>query len=144
MPVEPNLYDDAKLAEMRASQEDPLVQYIIVRKSLLKTMSRGKLGAQIGHAVGMHLLRYHHLKPMILKDGDKVANTDAWIKQSFRKVVLVANDSKWEKIKEELDCFVVKDAGLTEVDPGTETVIALWPMLRRKAPKLIQKLQVLK
>lgn len=37
-----------------------------------------------------------------------------------------------------------KDAGLTEVDPGTETVMALWPMRKSERPPLVKRLQTLK
>jgi len=63
---------------------------------------------------------------------------------SYRKATLVADDKEWEKLKEQLWCFVVKDAGLTEVDPGTETVMALWPMRKSEVPKLVKRLQTLK
>jgi peptidyl-tRNA hydrolase len=75
---------------------------------------------------------------------EKLHQLDQWRQNSFRKVVLRANDKEFEKIKAELECFVVRDAGLTEVAPGSETVIALWPMKKSEVPKLIQRLQVLK
>ena len=59
---------------------------------------------------------------------DKIARLEIWHKESYRKVILKADDKEWEKIKEELYCFVVKDAGLTEINAGEETVLGLWPI----------------
>ena len=153
MVVEKNLYDDEALAKMRAEQEDPYVQYIIINKDL--EMGCGKIAAQVGHGCGMHILKYNFLDNIInygdshqLTDQEitEVENTIYWIKESFRKIVKVAHKKEFEKIKEliEVDCFVVKDAGLTSVEPGSETVIVLWPIKRSLCPKIIQKLQLLK
>lgn len=150
MPVEPNQFDDEQLAEIRKNQPDPIVHYLIVRKSL--GMGAGKIPAQCSHATKMLMLRYHS----ILKDYpslsltemhtyDPLLNiTEEWINTSFRTVVLVADDKQWEKIKEEVRVFLVKDAGLTEVAAGSETVLSTWPMYKSQAPKIIQKLQTLK
>lgn len=155
MPVEDNLYDDEKLATIRKDQEDPLVMYFVVRKEL--DMTPGKLAAQCSHAAQMIVIRWYELmyKPLILKDpkegineqGLKQAGKEllmaAWLRESFRKVVLKASDKEFEKIKVELDCFVVKDAGLTQVDPGSETCLVLWPIKKSTRPKIIKRLQVL-
>jgi len=152
MPIEPNPYDRPDLLDLRKNQGDPIVLYIIVRKSL--GMDVGKIAAQVGHGVGMLLGRYHVLadgldhdlwaKDFIEEATRKVLITSEWLKTSYRKVVLEANDKDWERLKEQLDVFLVKDAGLTEVDPGSETVLIPWPMKKSEAPKIIQRLQVLK
>jgi PTH2 family peptidyl-tRNA hydrolase len=150
MPIEPNPFDDAKLAEIRAGQEDPIVQYFIVRKDI--PMSVGKIGAQIAHGAEMFVFRYKELssltrqllKQNLADENERVELTERWVNQSFRKVVLGGKLKDFEKIKSELLVFVVKDAGLTEVEPNTETVIATWPMLRSKCPKVLSRLQVLK
>jgi peptidyl-tRNA hydrolase, PTH2 family len=147
MPTEPNPFDDKKLAQIRADQSDPIVQYYIVREDV--PMSVGKVCAQIAHGAQMFLFGYFELKskstaipwggaPML-----KVEITDKWRAGSFRKVVLKGDTKEFEKIKEELDVFVVRDAGLTEIDPGTETVLVTWPMLKSKQPKVLARLQVL-
>jgi PTH2 family peptidyl-tRNA hydrolase len=150
MPIEPNPYDRPDLLDLRKNQGDPIVLYIIVRKSL--GMDVGKIAAQVGHGVGMLLGRYHDFESlqMVIDREYLVANrwkidiTKEWLASSYRKVVLEANDKDWERLKEQLDVFLVKDAGLTEVDPGSETVLIPWPMKKSEAPKIIQRLQVLK
>lgn len=69
-----------------------------------------------------------------------------WRRTSFRKVTLGADEKEWAKVKasQELTYQVVRDAGLTEVEPGSETVMAVWPMHKSQAPKVLKRLQVLK
>lgn len=63
----------------------------------------------------------------------KVFVTEEWLATSYRKVVLRADDKEWERLKAELWCFLVRDAGLTEVESGSETVLVLWPMRKSEA-----------
>ena len=148
MPVLNNPHDDSELAAIRSSQEDPLVQYYIVRKSL--DMSAGKIGAQCAHAAQIFMLHYMGMIKEFATVGphggwrhNEFKKIQKWLDGSFRKVVLKARDSKFEKVKEELNCFVVKDAGLTQVETGSETVLVLFPVKKSEAPALIQRLRVL-
>lgn len=146
MPVEPNHFDDAALAEIRKTQEDPIVHYLIVRKSL--NMGPGKIAAQCSHASKMLILSYVEFKqfknPISEENYKLYTITKEWLEKSFRTIVLVADDKQWEKIKEDVRVFVVRDAGLTEVPEGSETVLSTWPMYKSQAPKIIKKLQTLK
>ena len=143
MPVENNPHDNEQLAAIRANQEDPLVQYFVVRKDL--DMSPGKMAAQVAHGAQMTAFKYFEYKFMP-EDIGKSVKADmflTWMNESFRKVVLKADLKQFNKVKEELDCFLVRDAGLTEVESGSETVLALWPMKKSSAPKVIQRLRVM-
>lgn len=113
MPVEPNPYDRPDLLDLRKDQEDPIFLYFVVRKSV--SMTPGKLAAQIGHAMGMLMGRYYELMmDDALKigcpdpeDDPKVLVTTDWLATSYRKATLVADDKEWEKLKEQVWCFVV-------------------------------------
>ncbi len=155
-----NPYDNPARAKARREQEDPWVMYLIVRESL--GMSAGKAAAQVGHAVGMlygTFMKRHEDMLFMSKHWDparhpatdaqlqKMASVhqfDSWMQDSFRKIVLRAKDGQWEKLKEQLECYVVRDAGFTEVAPGSETVIGLWPMRKSQRPDILKRLQVLK
>lgn len=152
----------------RASQADPIVMYLIVKESL--GMSPGKTAAQCAHASQMLTLKYFHEKTRqaevsslwvrfrkIVSDfftksempkeqlEQKLDLFENWLDTSFRKVTLRANDHQFERMKKEVPThIVVIDAGLTEIDPGSETVLGLWPMHRSTCPKYLTKLQVLK
>jgi PTH2 family peptidyl-tRNA hydrolase len=150
MPVEPNPFDDEKLIQIRESQEDPIVQYYIVRTDI--PMSIGKVCAQIAHGAQMFAFTYierlaqyiaNQLTNPNLEYNSKLELTKKWKEGSFRKVVLGGKAKDFEKLKKELDVFLVRDAGLTEVESGTSTVIVLWPMLKSTQPKFLQRLRVL-
>lgn len=155
--------------QARANQEDPIVMYLVVRESL--GMGVGKTAAQCAHASQMLLLKYVRwlsnnnlwgtLKTWIGKifhvwlgsdpDWDAHIHNDNWtplfrdwLQTSFRKVVLRADDKEWVKLKELPNHVIVIDAGLTEIAPGSETVIGFLPMRKSHVPKAIKKLQVLK
>lgn len=138
-----NKYDHPGAVKARKNQEDPWVLYLIVRESL--GMSTGKIAAQVGHAVGMVYDKHiHHLLNYAFGGyDDEVNNFKAWRNESFRKITLKADDKEWTKVKEQCECFVVRDAGLTQVKSGSETVIALFPQKKSLAPKIIRKLQIL-
>jgi peptidyl-tRNA hydrolase len=161
-------------AEARASQEDPIVMYLIVHESL--NMSIGKTAAQCAHASSMLMIEYFDLKTDSSKLHKKIVSDVSyqceegvypecdldkknyaemsrklsiygeWMKSSFRKVVLRASDKEWERLKEEFkdSSLIVRDAGLTEVAQGSETVIGLWPMRKSQVSKTVRRLQVLK
>lgn len=165
-------YDSAEAREERASQEDPIVMYLIVHESL--NMSIGKTAAQAAHAAQMLTLKYFSMKETSISlqkrmqpllnappEANEMAKLKAayiemsrplsifgeWLNSSFRKVVLRASDKEWAKLKEEFkdhNMVMVVDAGLTEIAAGSETFIGLWPMRKSQRPKLVQRLQVLK
>jgi PTH2 family peptidyl-tRNA hydrolase len=150
MPIEPNPFDDARLAKIRAEQGDPIVQYFIVRTDL--NMSIGKIGAQIAHGAEMFILRYTELKQVLncldnkyIRPNERIVGiVDDWLGSSFRKVVLGGKKKDFDKIISELNVFLVRDAGLTEVEPNSNTVIVTWPMLKSTQPKCLARLQTLK
>lgn len=141
MAIEYNPFDDERLAEIRKSQEDPVVQYYVVRTDI--PMSAGKIGAQIAHGAQMFAFAYMESLAKAITNP-KMDVVKKWLDGSFRKVVLGGKEKDFEKIKNELDVFLVRDAGLTEVDCGTETVLVTWPQLRSQCPKILKKLQTLK
>lgn len=138
----------------RADQANPIVMYLIVRESL--GMGVGKTAAQCAHASQMLLLQYVRAKFTHVEsqpDWDNHSSEaeyiwcdlfEEWLKTSFRKVVLKADDKEWVKLKELQNYIIVIDAGLTEIVSGSETVLGFFPMRKSEVPKVIKKLQVLK
>lgn len=149
------------------SEEDPIVMYLIVRENL--NMSVGKTSAQCAHAAQLLTVKYFNLKRLIsdIQKGSPHLSTDdqekqmatykniapyisifgEWMAHSYRKVVLRANDKEWARLKEECKDephTIVVDAGLTELQPNTETVMGLWPIRKSQVPKVVKRLQVLK
>jgi peptidyl-tRNA hydrolase len=81
-----------------------------VRPGVLRTA--GKAMAQAGHAA---------LMASDTLDRDTVA---AWRAAGCPGEVEEVDDDAWERLRARPDSVVVADAGLTQVEPGTETVIA--------------------
>lgn len=150
MAIEPNPYDSDALVAARASQDDPIKQYIIVRRDV--GMSWPKALAQVGHGIAMFDEGYNKLRERFKSFGPhggdrflKKEITDKWREESFRKITLAGKTKDFEKIKNDpnLSVFLVVDAGLTELEPGTETVMVTWPMRESNTPKVIKRLRAL-
>jgi hypothetical protein len=62
----------------------------------------------------------------------------AWRAAGAPGDVRVADLAHWSALRESPDTVVVADAGLTQVAPGTETVIAVAPL--PEAPRLVRDL----
>ncbi|MEE8167943.1 MAG: peptidyl-tRNA hydrolase Pth2 [Candidatus Hydrothermarchaeales archaeon] len=97
-------------------------QVIVVRGDL--KMSRGKTCAQVAHAS--------------LGSAEKVQEfrkewRAAWKREGQRKVVVKVEDEKtlFELLHQSkeagIPCYLVEDAGLTELEPGTTTTLGIGP-----------------
>ncbi len=96
-----------------------LKQIIVVRKDI--DMSLGKSIAQACHA---SIGSYEKTSQAIIK---------AWRGEGQKKVVIEVNSKKelkdlYKKAKDlGISCFLVKDAGMTELEPGTTTALGIGP-----------------
>ena len=112
---------------------------ILVRTDL--NMSVGKVAAQVGHAV----LGWY--KVAMMECPEKV---NQWELISWPKIVLkVDSEEQMDEMREQADQagiwnFIVQDAGRTEVDPGTKTVLAIGPDLNAKIDPITGSLALLK
>jgi peptidyl-tRNA hydrolase len=140
-------------SEKENAMSDPLVVYLIVRESL--NMGVGKIGVQCGHGIQKLLLHYFIVQVAKVKTHDEihlptyeeefVSLTSAWVKADSRKIAKPANDETFELIKNIYPHhFLVKDNGLTEVEPGSETLICLRPLYKSTVDKTIKQLPLLK
>lgn len=108
-------------------------QVIVVRKDL--NMSPGKTSAQVAHAsVGA------------LKNTDKKVR-EAWEMEGAKKVVLqVGTREELLEIKQNagrLPTSLVKDAGMTELPPGTITCLGIGPASEEEIDKITGSLKLL-
>lgn len=113
-------------------------QVIVVRTDL--GMSRGKTAAQVAHAS--------------LGSAEKAQEYaeewyDAWRREGQKKVVVKAKDERelyelYELSKGAgLPCYIVNDAGLTELPPGTTTTLGIGPAPDEKMDKVTGHLKLL-
>lgn len=115
-------------------------QVIVVREDI--KMSPGKLAVQVAHAsVGAIM------EPV----GDKVNEClTPWFDEGFRKIVLKVPGKKElyelmsKCLEQEVPYFVVKDFGLTELEPNTLTCIGIGPELNEKIDRITGNLRLWK
>jgi PTH2 family peptidyl-tRNA hydrolase len=112
-----------------------LKQVIIIRNDL--RMSKGKIAAQASHASVDCLLKSH--KDLV----------EEWRSQGMKKIILKADNleeiMQYKKQAEDakLAVCVIKDAGQTEVKPGTITCIGIGPDDEKKIDKITGHLSML-
>jgi len=115
-------------------------QVIVVREDL--KMSPGKLAVQVAHAsVGAIM------EPVYDRANETLR---PWFDEGFRKIVLRVPEKKElyelasECLEQKVPYFVVKDFGLTELEPNTLTCIGIGPELNEKVDKITGNLKLWK
>ena len=131
------------------TSDDQLFVYMIVNKVL--EMSSGKIGAQCGHAIQLLLLEQNRIARLVEKtdsENNILLRMEYWctryINGGFNKIVLGANPKEWAYIKDNYNPIIVTDAGRTEVEPGSETVMALWPLFKDERCNILSRMRLLK
>jgi peptidyl-tRNA hydrolase, PTH2 family len=111
-----------------------LTQYIIINNSL--GMGKGKIAAQASHA-SISVL-------------DKVSESIIveWKEQGMKKIVLKVNSTEelvnlFQKVKGELPCALIIDAGRTQIESGSKTCFACGPVDESKGNKYFKDLKLL-
>lgn len=110
-------------------------QVILVRQDL--KLSKGKLSVQVAHG---------SFEAGMKSDMNKL---EEWKNSGSKKVVLKVKDEKellhyFEEAKKAgLKTALIKDAGHTELEPGTKTVVAIGPDEENKIDSLTGKLKML-
>ena len=91
-------------------------------------MTAGKAAAQVGHAT--------MLLAAVLAAQERTVELDRWAADGYRCAVRTASAQHWARLAPEQQpdqtwyergVLAVRDAGFTEVAPGTVTVAAQWP-----------------
>lgn len=110
-------------------------QAIVVRKDL--KLGKGKMAAQVAHAsVGA-----------MKKAGRE--NVKRWESEGAKKVVLKIDglrklsNLRRKAVSARLPCFVVRDAGLTQIKKGTVTCIGIGPSEEKKIDEITKDLKLL-
>ncbi|RLF34441.1 MAG: peptidyl-tRNA hydrolase, partial [Thermoplasmata archaeon] len=106
-------------------KKDMVFEYkmVIVTREDLK-LSPGKLAAQVAHAAVSCVLDTKKQNPRWF---------NKWQKEGAKKaVVKVESEKDFYPLKEKAEqlkiaTYVVEDAGLTEIPPGTKTVLGIGP-----------------
>ncbi|NOY11649.1 MAG: peptidyl-tRNA hydrolase [Archaeoglobi archaeon] len=116
--------------------ESEYKQVIVVREDL--KLSRGKLAVQVAHAA------------IIGYEAADSRTREKWKMEGQKKIVLrVKNLEELMRVFEQarkagLPSGYVKDAGLTEIPPGTITAVVIGPEKEEKIDKITGSLPLLK
>ncbi len=101
---------------------DEYKQVIVVRTDL--EMSRGKLAVQVAHASVLAAFKTYNEKPEWFKK---------WWESGMKKIVLKVNNERElleiysNAMVKNLPVVLIKNAGLTELEPGTLTAVGIGP-----------------
>ncbi|MEE2758676.1 MAG: peptidyl-tRNA hydrolase Pth2 [Candidatus Thermoplasmatota archaeon] len=111
--------------------EDELTMVLVTRKDL--KLSKGKLAAQCSHAAVECALKAKRMYPKVL---------DTWRENGARKIVVSApNLDALKRLfgdaqNSGMVCYMVRDAGHTEIPAGTVTVVGIGPGSRDEIDSL--------
>ena len=110
--------------------------YLVVNADL--GMGKGKIAAQVGHVV--QLLTEKMLTEEMPSEkmlGEMSSSSgwllvyDEWKRHGIKKIVLKATEKQLlELIADHPDCVYIRDAGLTQIAPGSLTVVGFPPQLK--------------
>ncbi|MFH0817510.1 MAG: peptidyl-tRNA hydrolase Pth2 [Candidatus Micrarchaeota archaeon] len=114
------------------------MKQVIVTRSDLK-LGKGKLAAHVAHA---SLEGYKKAK---IRDPGVI---EQWESEGQKKVVVkVSTENEmlelYERAKRTIPCALIRDAGLTQIEPGTLTCIAIGPWKDEEVDKLTSELKLL-
>lgn len=113
-------------------------QIIAVRNDL--AMSKGKLAAQVAHASHSAAIKTMEHCPRWY---------DEWWGEGQKKVVVKVQSDKelytlYEDVRgAEIPCYLINDAGLTELAPGTTTALGIGPAPNHLLDKFTGHLKLL-
>ncbi|MFH1470152.1 MAG: peptidyl-tRNA hydrolase Pth2 [Candidatus Micrarchaeota archaeon] len=114
------------------------MKQVIVTRSDLK-LGKGKLAAHVAHA---SLEGYKKAKE---KDSETV---EEWERKGQKKVVVKVSSEQemlelYERAKRTVPCALIRDAGLTQIEPGTLTCIAIGPWDEELVDRFTKNLKLL-
>jgi peptidyl-tRNA hydrolase, PTH2 family len=117
---------------------DDYIMYILVNDDL--KMSKGKIGAQIGHVVEMITNKIY--KTNYLQDYDKnyKKKYQKYLNSGSKKIILKSTQKEMEIMMNYPDSIYIIDAGKTQVPVGSMTVMGFYPDDKNKEKFKIFKL----
>lgn len=120
------------------------VMYILVNEDI--KIGKGKLAGQVGHAVGTYFYRnfirkYNNEEVQLTKN--EINDIDEYM-QCQKKIILCCPQSKLEKLENENKYVVIRDKGLTQLEPNTLTCIniGIFDKDKNEVPEWIKQLKL--
>ncbi|MCX6778427.1 MAG: peptidyl-tRNA hydrolase Pth2 [Candidatus Micrarchaeota archaeon] len=115
-----------------------MAKQLIVTRTDLK-LGKGKLAAHVAHASLEGYKKVKSKNPQIIEE---------WESEGQKKVVVKIESERellelFEKIKNKIPCALIKDAGLTQIPPGTITALAIGPWDEKEIDEFTRHLKLL-
>jgi len=130
--------DDNYKQQMTRSTE--FTSYIIVNNDL--NMSKGKIASQSAHAI-LDVYRFLITNSIDKKGWENNGEKIVVLKASFIEIKQILEQySEYIPMKNKLNVFPVYDAGRTEVESGSLTVIATTPITEDVKPEILKSLKL--
>lgn len=133
-----NYEKDAKSQEIifdskshKISDYEP-VMYAFVNNDL--NMGKGKIAAQVGHAVG------RLIKKLIKRPTQEYID---WDQSFYKKIVLKATAIQMKELSEMDSAMAIHDAGRTQIPSGSLTVVAFPPRYQCNVPSCFSEYKLL-
>lgn len=110
-------------------------QVIVIRKDL--NMRKGKMVAQGSHAsLGAYLRTDNDARKKWMNEGQTKICVSVDSEEELQKIFALANDAK-------IPAAYIRDAGHTELEPGTATAVGLGPAENDALDQITGKLKLL-
>ena len=112
--------------------------YIIVNDDL--KMSKGKIASQVGHVVQIiieNIIGYYIDNKKNKESELYYDNYVKWKDGGSTKIVLKSNQQNIEKLIKLKGIEYIRDAGKTQIEPNSLTVIGFYPQSRNKINNII-------
>lgn len=111
-------------------------QVIVIRSDL--KLGRGKMAAHVAHASLSAYKKVERGHPDFAR---------AWEESGQKKVVVkVGSEGEllelFERVKREVPCELIRDAGLTQIEPGTLTALGIGPWKDAEIDKFTKDLKL--
>ncbi len=108
-------------------------QVVVVNNEL--KMGRGKICSQVAHA---------SLSAFLKTD---VKEREEWIKEGMKKIILKGDKKTivllFNKLKRKFPCSLIKDAGKTQIKPGSITALGIGPIKSKEIDVYIKEMKLL-
>ena len=112
-------------------------QAIVIRSDL--GMGKGKLAAQVAHASLEAFEKTRKERPEWVSLWEESGKANIVLKVANRKELM----ELYRKVKAELPAVLIKDAGLTQVRPGTATCFGVGPAPSDRIDRYLSHLKLL-
>lgn len=113
------------------TNNEPICMYILVNDDL--KMGKGKIASQVGHVVGLiteEIIRksYESVKGV----PDSYSRYMIWKSTGYTKIILKATEKQILNLIEHPESIHIIDAGKTQINPNSLTVLGFYPSANLK------------